>query len=91
MISQACNLRCIYCYGKDGEYANKEFMDFVTAKATVDWLLKYAPENEDILITFFGGEPLLSFSLIKQIVEYANNKSCEQNRQVKYTMTQMER
>ena len=87
MISQACNLRCVYCYGEGGEYSNKGYMDFDTAKAAVDWLMENSPEDQSISITFFGGEPLLSFELMEEIVEYANHKALEKKRTIKYTMT----
>jgi uncharacterized protein len=71
--AQSCNLRCKYCYGEGGTYgSNFKFMEFKVAKKGIDLLIHLLPEDkEDIGINFFGGEPLLNFSLIQETVEYA--------------------
>ncbi len=68
LITQACNLRCIYCY----EDKVKATMNQKTAFSAVDWLIQKSEDMRIIHIVFFGGEPLLNFSLIKDVVQYAN-------------------
>lgn len=65
MITQDCNLRCTYCYGVNGMYNHKGFMTQETAETAIDYFVKYAVSDE-LSICFFGGEPLLNFSLIKK-------------------------
>jgi uncharacterized protein len=77
-VTQRCNFRCKYCVFS-GHYAyqrshNKTDMSWRTAKAAVDWFLKSSKKAEEKAITFYGGEPLLRFELIKKIVEYVKKK-----------------
>lgn len=75
-ITQNCNLRCSYCaYSKfdnlgQRNHSNKE-MTIETAKKAVDFLLEHSYDSERIVIGFYGGEPLLRFDFIKEIVSYA--------------------
>ena len=75
-VTQSCNLVCSYC-----PYANKtdgvlqrnhsnRSMSFETAKKAIDFFLLHSGERKKNVISFYGGEPLVSFELIKQIVEY---------------------
>ncbi len=67
-ISQDCNLRCGYCYADHGAFGKKErLMDFDTAKLSINKLLGKDYRNS---ILFFGGEPFLNFSLMREIEEY---------------------
>ncbi len=75
-ITKDCNLTCSYCYS--GAKAN-EAMSFDTAKKIVDYAFKIIPEGEKLEFNFFGGEPLLYFDLIKQIVSYIRNKEKDSN------------
>jgi uncharacterized protein len=70
-VAQLCNLSCVYCYGGDGEYGEKGYMKQPTAFAAVDWLIRESLDRPSVAIIFFGGEPLLNFSLMKQVVDYA--------------------
>lgn len=82
LVSQDCNLRCGYCYADHGSYGleEKKLMKYDTAKKCIDKLFSKDDCNH---ISFFGGEPLLNFSLIKRINSYL-----KQNRlKVIYSMT----
>jgi len=86
-LTEECNLRCDYCiynekYDKVREFSGRE-MGFDTAKAAVDMLNKYG--GEEVAITFYGGEPLLKFELIKQVIEYATETIKE--KELTYSMT----
>lgn len=74
MVSQECNMRCEYCYG-NGSFGGNGFMNWSTAKQAVDWLLDAVgdlsfPHGSELLISFFGGEPLLNYPLIQKTIEY---------------------
>lgn len=68
-VIQGCNLRCSYCFGTDGEYHDKGIMSLGTAKKAVKFLAKNSTSDTPS-ISFFGGEPLLNFDLIKKIIPY---------------------
>lgn len=76
VLNNRCNLNCEYCFANRGEYDKpNEQMTFETAKKALDNLIHSVKENDgnEITIAFFGGEPLLNFNLIKQVVDYMNS------------------
>ncbi len=91
-LTNQCNLSCQYCYefGND-KVATPEgkpkFMDLDTAKASVDFLLEQAAGRNTVHITFFGGETLMNFPLLKQVVGYANEKAAAQGRHIDFSLT----
>ncbi len=91
-LTNQCNLSCTYCYefGED-KVATPEgkpkFMDMETAKTSVDLLLAESAGRGAVHITFFGGETLMNFPLLKGVVEYANRKAAEQGRSIDFSLT----
>lgn len=69
-ISQECNLRCTYCYGDEGEYGRRGLMNEETLENTFKTF--FNDKGEGHFITFFGGEPLLNFPLMKKAAELAD-------------------
>ena len=68
-LTHACQLNCIYCYEKQKD--NYSRMNYYKAIEVIDSIFENAPSNVDgVEICFIGGEPLLEYNLIKQIVEY---------------------
>lgn len=86
MVCQECNMKCAYCYGEGGEYKNKGKMSKETALRAVDYLIENSKEDE-LAIAFLGGEPLMNFEVIKDVVEYCKKKSEETNKRFIYTIT----
>lgn len=87
-VTQNCNLRCEYCPysgGYNNRSHNSKKMDFETAKRAVDFYIKHSYDLPNLNISFYGGEPLLEFSLIKQIVEYVKIKGF--GKEFKFRMT----
>ena len=87
-LTEKCNLRCKYCiYGKDysdyRDFGNQE-MSIDVAKKSIDFLVEHHGDDE-YHIGFYGGEPLLCFDMIKQIVSYAKEKCV--NKPVYFSMT----
>ena len=73
VINNRCNLCCEYCFANKGQYDKpNELMTFETAKKAIDFLINSTRENGNnkITISFFGGEPLLNFTLMKSCVNY---------------------
>ena len=91
-LTNQCNLSCQYCYefGED-KVATPEgkpkFMDLETAKASVDFLLAQSAGRKAVHITFFGGETLMNFALLQQVVGYANEQAAAQGRAVDFSLT----
>jgi len=91
-LTNQCNLSCTYCYefGED-KVATPEgkpkFMDIETAKASVDFLLSQSANRKSVHITFFGGETLMNFPLLKSVVTYATEKATEQGRHIDFSLT----
>ncbi len=78
-ITQDCNLRCGYCLYTKGSNINQrthnnKVMSFEVAKSAIDYLIDNSIDSNEVDIGFYGGEPLLEFNLIKQVVTYVNNK-----------------
>lgn len=67
-VAEQCNLRCVYCYAGDGDYGKNEKMKFSVGQKALDL---FVGKHKSFTVVFFGGEPLLNFSLIKETVEYA--------------------
>lgn len=88
-LTERCNLRCKYCVysdvNNDYRFFGENEMTFETASKAVDFLMKHSNQNKKVYIGLYGGEPLLRFPLIKQIVEYVSAKY--PNREVSYSMT----
>ena len=91
-LTNQCNLSCQYCYefGAD-KVATPEgkpkFMDLETAKASVDFLLAQSAGRRTIHITFFGGETLMNFPLLKQVVGYASQQAQAEGRTIDFSLT----
>ncbi len=85
MVTQECNMACVYCYGQGGHYGGRGHMDIRTAKLAVDWFILEAKEAPELTFVFFGGEPLLNFSLIRDIVSYVKEK--EPGKKVSFGLT----
>jgi sulfatase maturation enzyme AslB (radical SAM superfamily) len=72
-VTHNCNLSCIYCYQNHDPMSR---MSLETGKNAIDWIFDNVPSDVDgVEISFFGGEPLLEFDLIKDLFEYTKNKN----------------
>ena len=88
LISMDCNLRCEYCFASTGDYGQgRKLMDFETGKKAIDFLLKQSANRENLELDFFGGEPLMNFGVVKQLVEYGRSKEKEYNKKFRFTIT----
>ncbi len=86
-LTQSCNLKCVYCYGEGGCYGTGGTMKEETAIQAVDWLIEQSGTQKDVHIGFFGGEPLLKFSLMKLIVEYGSRRFKETGKKLNFYIT----
>jgi len=87
-IAHDCNLRCEYCFASTGDFGKgRKLMDFETGKNAIDFLLEKSANRQNLELDFFGGEPLMNFNTVKQIVEYARSKEKEYNKNFRFTIT----
>lgn len=87
-ISHDCNLRCKYCFASTGDFGKgRKLMPFEVGKAAIDFLLEKSVGRENLEVDFFGGEPLMNFDVVKQIVEYARSKEQEYHKNFRFTIT----
>jgi uncharacterized protein len=88
-VAHTCNLGCGYCYAEQGLYKGRaELMTEDRAREYVDWLLGQAdPEARSIGITFFGGEPLLNFDVVRIAAEHAQLRARERGVSLRFSMT----
>ena len=71
-VSHDCNLRCKYCFAGTGPYGQERTtMTFETGKRAIDFLVNQAKNTSYLEVDFFGGEPLMNFSVVKEIVMYS--------------------
>ncbi|EJO5346470.1 thioether cross-link-forming SCIFF peptide maturase [Clostridium botulinum] len=87
-IAHDCNLRCKYCFADEGEYKGKrELMSSEVGKKAIDFVIEKSGPRKNIEVDLFGGEPLMAFSTIKEIVEYAKIQEKKHNKNIRFTMT----
>ncbi len=87
-IAHDCNLRCKYCFASTGDFGKgRKLMTFETGKQAIDFLLEKSQDRQVLELDIFGGEPLMNFDVVKQIVEYARSKEAQYNKKFRFTIT----
>jgi len=84
-ITEDCNQTCDYCFveGKNRQHA----MDIKTGRRAIDFLLDHARKEKELSAVFMGGEPLLAFDVLKEIVLYGEKKAAARNKVIHFSMT----
>ena len=87
-IAHDCNLRCKYCFASTGDFGGgRKLLSAETGKKAIDFLLKYSKGRKNLELDFFGGEPLMNFDVVKEVVNYARSKEKEYNKNFRFTIT----
>ncbi|MCI8442696.1 MAG: thioether cross-link-forming SCIFF peptide maturase [Provencibacterium sp.] len=87
-VAHDCNLRCEYCFAGTGSYSGRRsVMPVETGKKAIDYLIAHSQGRHNLEVDFFGGEPLLNFPLIKEVVAYARSLEKEHNKCFRFTVT----
>jgi len=87
-VAHDCNMRCRYCFASTGDFGIKRtLMSIETGKKAIDFLINASGSRRNLEIDFFGGEPLLNFGTVKDIVAYARSKEKEYNKNFRFTVT----
>ena len=85
-IAHDCNLACKYCFAEEGEYhGRRALMSFEVGKKAIDFLLANSGNRRNLEVDFFGGEPLMNWNVVKQIVEYGRSKETEFDKKFRFT------
>ncbi len=87
-VAHDCNLCCSYCFAGSGRFGGSPHLMTVDAgRASVDFLITSSKERRFLDVDFFGGEPLLSFEVVKDVVKYARQKGRERGKEFRFTLT----
>ena len=87
-ISHDCNLRCKYCFASTGDFGTgRKLMPVETGKKAIDFLLERSGDRKNLELDFFGGEPLMNFDAVKEIVRYARRRETEYGKNFRFTIT----
>ncbi len=88
-IAHDCNLACKYCFAEGGEYHShdRSLMSFETGKKALDFLVENSGNRVNLEVDFFGGEPLMNFDVVKQLVAYGRSIEKEKNKNFRFTLT----
>lgn len=87
-IAHTCNLNCEYCFASQGKYhGDRALMSFEVGKRAIDFLVENSGSRTNLEVDFFGGEPLMNFDVVKQIVAYARSIEKENGKNFRFTLT----
>lgn len=87
-VAHTCNLNCEYCFAGQGKYHGEDaIMSFETGKKALDFLVENSGNRKNLEVDFFGGEPLVNFEVVKQLVSYARSIEKEKNKNFRFTLT----
>lgn len=88
LVAQDCNLRCEYCFAGKGDYGQgRTLMSLETGKKAIDFLIQKSANRKFLEVDFFGGEPLMNFGVVRQIVQYAREKEQQYGKNFRFTIT----
>lgn len=87
-IAHDCNLACQYCFAEEGEYhGRRALMSFEVGKKALDFLIANSGNRVNLEVDFFGGEPLMNWNVVKQLVEYGRSQEKAHNKKFRFTLT----
>lgn len=87
-IAHDCNLACRYCFADEGEYhGRRALMSFEVGKKALDFLVKNSGSRKNLEVDFFGGEPLMNFQVVKDLVAYGRSLEEANNKKFRFTLT----
>ena len=87
-VAHTCNLNCSYCFASQGKYqGERAIMSFEVGKRAFDFLIENSGDRKNLEVDFFGGEPLMNWDVVKQLVAYARSIEKEHNKNFRFTLT----
>ncbi len=87
-IAHDCNLACAYCFAEEGEYhGRRALMSYETGKKALDFLIASSGRRKNLEVDFFGGEPLMNWQVVKDLVAYGRKQEKIHNKKFRFTLT----
>ena len=87
-VAHTCNLNCSYCFASQGKYhGDRAVMSFEVGKQALDFLVANSGTRRNLEVDFFGGEPLMNFDVVKDLVAYARSIEKEKGKNFRFTLT----
>ena len=87
-IAHTCNLNCSYCFASQGKYhGERAVMSYEVGKRALDFLMEHSGSRRNLEVDFFGGEPLMNFQVVKDLVAYARSVEQERGKNFRFTLT----
>ena len=87
-VAHTCNLNCAYCFASQGKYnGERAVMSFEVGKQALDFLVKHSGRRHNLEVDFFGGEPLMNFQVVKDLVAYARSIEKDAGKNFRFTLT----
>ena len=87
-VAHSCNLNCSYCFASQGKYhGDRALMSFEVGKQALDFLVAHSGTRHNLEVDFFGGEPLMNFDVVKQLVAYARSIEKKAGKNFRFTLT----
>ncbi|MBQ3588918.1 MAG: thioether cross-link-forming SCIFF peptide maturase [Clostridia bacterium] len=87
-VAHTCNLNCSYCFASQGKYhGERALMSLEVGKRALDFLIENSGTRHNLEVDFFGGEPLMNFEMLKDLVAYAREIEKKHNKNFRFTLT----
>ena len=87
-VAHTCNLNCAYCFASQGKYnGDRALMSFETGRRALDFLMDHSGSRRNLEVDFFGGEPLMNWDVVKELVAYARTQEEPHNKKFRFTLT----
>ncbi|HSL85460.1 MAG TPA: thioether cross-link-forming SCIFF peptide maturase, partial [Bacteroidales bacterium] len=87
-IAHDCNLKCRYCFASQGDFGGeKKHMSLEVGKRSLEYLVENSGNRRNLEVDFFGGEPLMNFDVVKELVHYGNELGQKKNKNFRFTIT----
>ncbi len=87
-VAHTCNLNCSYCFASQGKYhGDRAVMSLDVGKRALDFLIENSGNRHNLEVDFFGGEPLMNFDVVKELVAYAREREIETGKNFRFTLT----
>ena len=87
-VAHTCNLNCAYCFASQGKYhGERALMSPEVGKRALDFLIEHSGTRHNLEVDFFGGEPLMNWDVVKDLVAYARARETEAGKHFRFTLT----
>ncbi len=87
-MAHDCNMDCAYCFGDSGAFSGERcLMSYEVGRKALDFLIEHSGSRVNLEIDFFGGEPLMNFEAVKQLVDYGREREKETGKHLRFTIT----